>query len=66
MKPLTIYIEGPIEIKLGLIETVRLTCYVMQRYTRLYGGLSRQDIQRLVIQEALWRRGIKEIVQEDD
>lgn len=61
-KALTICIEGPIEIKLGLLETVRLTCYVIQHYTGLYESLSRQDIQDLVIKEALRRRGIKEYV----
>lgn len=65
-KALTIYLEGPIEIRLGFLETVRLTCYVIQHYTRLYESLSRQDIQDLVIQEALRRRGIKKIVPIDD
>lgn len=65
-KALTICIEGPVEIKLGLLETARLTFYVVQRYTRLYEGLSRQDIQHLVIKEALRRRGIREIIHVDD
>jgi hypothetical protein len=65
-KALTICIEGPVEIRLGFVETVRLTCYVIQHYTRLYENLSRQDIQNLVIQEALRRRGIRKIVPIDD
>jgi hypothetical protein len=65
-KALTIYIEGPIEIRLGFVETVRLTIHVLRYHALPHERLSRQDIQQLVTKEALRRRGIREIEEIDD
>lgn len=60
MKPMTIFIEGPVEVQLGLIETLRLTWYVARYHALPHEKLSREDIKELVTKEALRRRGIKE------